>query len=355
MKYLMKCFVRRITPCLLFLLLLLLLLPPAAFAEQHEQRPFIETYTSTVELQEKTALHTQTVVIRNLSSSLSSSNPEIQLKLPPRVEELSMQIDGRREDCRLEEKKGFSLLSCRPPAAASRHFLELAFESTYPLLEIQNRILYKSEYIPLYPTGTFFYILKLPPGYVIPPEKEISFFVNPQPESIYSDGRRIILRWERKDLSERWEVSALIEPLPGRENIIIITVMAVSGMALLGAGALWFWHLVHKRRNKGLPLETTPKEIPPEYAALLEKEQGIVQLLSESREKWLWQKQLRFQSGLSKVQLSRLLRRLEERGVIRKEPVGNTNKIHLQHTPPAKEPATAPAAEQKQRGEQEGD
>jgi uncharacterized membrane protein len=43
----------------------------------------------------------------------------------------------------------------------------------------------------------------------------------------------------------------------------------------------------------------------------------------------LWQKQIQNSTGFSKAKVSRLVRNLESRGLVKKIPFGNTNKIRL--------------------------
>ena len=66
-----------------------------------------------------------------------------------------------------------------------------------------------------------------------------------------------------------------------------------------------------------------------EYVSLLDHEKKVVEILKEAENRTLWQKQIQIKSGFSKVKLSRLIKALEARGVVKKEPWGNTNKIIL--------------------------
>ncbi len=270
-----------------------------------------DSYTQTVELKEKNSFHQIDIMVNILQES-----QELNLTLPPRAENLEVFIDEQEKSCTLEERKGFSVLHCPfPEGITGKHVILLAYETTYPIFEIQNQILYKSEYLPTGPTFKFNYILKLPVGFIIPEEKDISFFVNPQPKSIYSDGRRVILLWERKEIDSAFELSVLMEPA-GKHIHPIYWVIGLIFLALLvGVGIMLSLKKVKKN------------EIA--YPALIEHEKAIVDILKKAKGHVLWQKQIQLRSGLSKVKVSRILRSLEERGVIKKEPWGNTNKVHL--------------------------
>jgi hypothetical protein len=276
-----------------------------------EEGIIFETYTKSVELEDGNSLHKLEIIFNALDVSR-----ELNLSLTPRVENLELLIDERDKKCVLEEKEGFSFLHCPfPEGIEGKHYLEVSFESKYPVYEVKNQILYKSEYVPLYPTGDFHYFLRLPKGFVIPEEKDVSFFINPKPKSIYSDGQRIILSWQGRDVSSAFELSVLMEPVGGPTLSALRLLGLLILIALLGFGLALFL------RKK--------KKVEVSYPALVEHEQVVVELLKNAEGNVLWQKQIQHKTGFSKVKVSRVIRSLVERGVIRKEPWGNTNKIHL--------------------------
>ncbi len=275
-------------------------------------------YTQIVELTATDSLHHIDMIVNALSAA-----SEITLALPPRVRELSVSLDGKLQDeCRLEEKEGHALLKCLfPQPVTGRHSISLRYATSYPLYPIRDRIVYRSEYRPSYPTQELVYIIKLPPGAIIPEEKEASFFMSPQADQIYSDGRRIILRWDRKGLgegSEPFDISVMMKPLQKSAPWAWI-----AGAALIVLAG-WYIFRRKKRGSTGKP--------SGEYAALLPEEQKVVEIIKNHPKEsgdGIWQKQLQLQSGLSKVKVSRILQRLEKRGVVRKEEWGNTNKVYL--------------------------
>jgi len=260
----------------------------------------INDYTHIVELDESMSHHTIDLIL---------DNGDLQLQLPPRIENLKITVDDTQQICDLEEYEGYTLLDCQ--VSQGKHFVSIVYDTSYPIFSLTDRLLYKSEYAPLQSTERFDYILKFPMGYILPTEKDISFFVNPKPKRIYSDGQRIILSWQQRNLTEVFEISVMMRPVQEKSYSWILLVGAI----LLAFGLGYFM--------------TRKKQKTP--TGLIEHEQTIVDLLAS--EGWMWQKQIQIKSGFSKVKVSRVLRSLEQRGVIRKEPWGNTNKIHL-----AKEP-----------------
>ena len=259
--------------------------------------------------------------------------------LIPRIENLKVFIDEQERECNLEEKVGFSILRCSfPEEMVGKHFLKITFSSNYPLLEVGNKVLFKSEYNPSAKTEKFNYIVKLPVGYVIPKEegKDISFFTNPKPKNIYSDGQRIILSWEEKNLNEKFGVSVFFEKLATSVTNFILLSILVLVIFL----AVSFYLLRRRKQETSMPV-------------LLEKERKIVQALQRAKTQELWQKQLQIETGFSKARLSRTLRDLEARGMIKKEPVGNTNKIYLTTEEERKKPEKEHKEESKSESIQE--
>jgi uncharacterized membrane protein len=292
---------------LVFFLITLVLIDPL-FAQGEA---VFDSYTQTVELGEKNSFHKIDAFV-----DVKNEMRQLNLTLPPRVKKLKVLVNEEEISCLLEEKEGFTLLDCSlPEDLVGMYFIELSYETTYPIFELENRILYKSDYVPTQLTDSLFYILKLPVGYVLPEEKDISFFVDPEPKSIYSDGRRIILSWQVRNVSSTFELSVLMEPVNGSS---FNTLSLIGGLIFLGLIVSVLKAILSNRRK-----------LDVSYPALVEHERVVVELLKNSEGNILWQKQIQHKTGFSKVKVSRVIRSLEERGVIKKEPWGNTNKIHL--------------------------
>jgi len=293
-----------------FLLISLLISPVCASDDT-----VFDSYTQIVKIGEKDSFHEINAVVNG-----SGALQKIILNLPQKTEKLEICINKKECDYVLEEKNGYSVLTCTPPEnSVNKHFISITYRTSYPVFDFQDKIMYNSEYIPAYYTTKFVYILKLPVGYVIPDEKDVSFFINPKPKTIYSDGQRIILLWEQRNMETAFEMSVMMEPAVPSRSIIPLLLGSLVLIILLGAGYLYY--------KKRIGQETTAAAVT--YPALVEHEKVVVNLLKKADGNVMWQKQIQVESGFSKVKVSRRLQSLEKRGVIRKEAWGNTNKIHL--------------------------
>lgn len=150
----------------------------------------------------------------------------------------------------------------------------------------------------------------------------------PAPDKIESDGQRIIMRWEFKDLKSgsSTPIFVISESVKGISYLwwVIIILILISLV-------IWLW--LRKQKKTIVKVKAKVKEKRGKAKAvkveefLLENEKKVIQELEKDKE--LWQKQIQLRTGLSKVKLSRILKNLEARGLIKKTNFGKTNKIML--------------------------
>ena len=93
---------------------------------------------------------------------------------------------------------------------------------------------------------------------------------------------------------------------------------------------LW---IANRKKNKKKKIEKNISEekekTSEKYGYLLDTEKKVIEELKKADKNELWQKQIQIATGFSKAKLSRLIRNIEARGLIKKIPMGNTNKIKL--------------------------
>ena len=170
----------------------------------------------------------------------------------------------------------------------------------------------------LWRTERILIFLKLPVGAAV--SDDIVIPVSPSENEIGSDGRRIFLKWffENKQPDdiiplrvyyEETVNSSIIAQIQTQWFMLLIFVITVFGV-------LMYWQ-VNKKRS-GLVL-----------SVLNENERIILEIIQNQPEEKVDQRKIVGLSGFSKAKVSRIIRNLEERGIIETERIGRKNKIRL--------------------------
>lgn len=153
---------------------------------------------------------------------------------------------------------------------------------------------------------------------------EQGFIVNTQeayPSNyvLETDGQTISLIWKFENVKsgDNFAIFVGIEDSSSNFNWIIILVIVIVLVLLVGA-----WFLI---KNKDIFKQSTEKF----EQHLLDAEKRVIEELKKADRNELWQKQLQLKMDFSKAKLSRVIRNLEARGLVKKIPMGNTNKICL--------------------------
>ncbi len=132
---------------------------------------------------------------------------------------------------------------------------------------------------------------------------------SPTPDSIGTDGRTITLRWHEEGVSELPIIVLYDGPSFPWAPVILGSLLIVT----LAAVAV-VWRRRHAVEKKAL------------LGALGEDELLIVSLVKRGVDR---QKALCAETGFSKSKMSKVVRKLEEKGVVRKEPFYKTNRLKL--------------------------
>jgi len=140
----------------------------------------------------------------------------------------------------------------------------------------------------------------------------------PSPE-IISDGKLIALKWNVQNARQSFPVFvAYDEKSEQWLGYAIIALIAVAVLSVI---------LIIKKRKPRAKKGKTKKKVKEELH-LLESESAVIKALKDAKGE-LWQKQIQLKTGFSKAKLSRVIRNLEARGLVKRIPLGNTNKIKL--------------------------
>lgn len=172
-------------------------------------------------------------------------------------------------------------------------------------------------YIPEVNISNFSIKLALPPGSTLASEtgeggKSFSA-IYPTPARITTDGKRIIVRWEQPELSaqESFRVFTMYSPLgESRGSFIPWLLLGI----LLGIVATYLKLRKGGKRVARMMLDEEEQEV---YDMLLARGGEILQ------------EEVVRRTGYSKAKVSKLVRKLESKGIVMKEPYRKTNLLRL--------------------------
>jgi len=153
-------------------------------------------------------------------------------------------------------------------------------------------------------------------------ELDLGFVLNkedifPSDSTIITDGKHNSVIWERRNISEG-EILAFFVIFKDIKNKNLNFSLVFTIFLIIFIASVLVYFLILKKKNK--------KDFE---RYLNESEKRIVNELKKAEINELWQKQLQLKTGFSKAKLSRVIRDLEARTIIKKIPFGNTNKILL--------------------------
>ena len=147
--------------------------------------------------------------------------------------------------------------------------------------------------------------LILPEGAILTEEK----IITPKETSLETNGRQIIITW--KNIQED-QIIVLYEFRQNERAAYII--LGTTIIILLAISIIYI-----KKKSKNLKRTQN----------LFEDEKRIINYLLKKKNKESWTKEISKNLDISKVKLSRKLRSLEAKELIKKIPYGNENKIRL--------------------------
>ena len=139
----------------------------------------------------------------------------------------------------------------------------------------------------------------------------------PPASEINSDGKRIIIIWNYNNKTSGDNIPLFVTFASSKYdwNYILIILVIIFAFALIVWGVYYFIKFKKKKGNY------------EDY--LIDAEKKAIEELKKSDRNEMWQKQLQLKTGFSKAKLSRVIRNLESRSLVKKIPFGNTNKIRI--------------------------
>ncbi|MCK4496693.1 MAG: hypothetical protein KAU24_00750 [Candidatus Aenigmarchaeota archaeon] len=235
------------------------------------------------------------------------------------IYDLEAEADFNWVNCELDVREGMSDVSCDFMGMSSaKKTLILEFKSKTGIKMVNDRYQYSFEYDISLPVERLFVSIKLPRNGILAEEVANESYFPPDGE-IFTDGRHIIVYWERQNLDEgdsaQFSILYTIPLVGGMFYNIIITVMTLVVIVVMVGLAFY--------------IRRAPKTIDAVKAVLNRDEKIIVDILNNYKGK-MGQKVIVRESDFSKAKVSRLIKSMKERGIIDIEPVsGRENRIML--------------------------
>ncbi|GCC10584.1 hypothetical protein IPdc08_00616 [archaeon] len=196
--------------------------------------------------------------------------------------------------------------------------IKINFELSGFVADFKEDKILSFSYIPEANITAFSLIVKLPPRSTLASEIEKSgeslSAVYPSPTKIYTNGKRIILEWQRDELKigESFRVFVMYSNL-NKRNYSPLWVL----FGLLIGTALTYFVIKGKNKNKNIARMVLSGDEEKIYELILASDGEILQ------------EEIVKTTGFSKAKVSKLIRNLEIKKIIKKEPYRKTNRLML--------------------------
>lgn len=221
----------------------------------------------------------------------------------------------------IQQKKPFgSQIECAVSPTSEKRMLKLEFDSFDLTKRIDNQFLYKQEFhVPLETKQLSFKVM-LPEGMFLSSKGVFQQYL-PVIGEKGSDGRKISITWRKENLAAGESFDTQISYEASSDNSQVMALFT-GGLLVLGivivALIVGFWFFF-KRFKKNI------KFVLP---VLKSDEKTIMELIIRDKGKTN-QKLLVRESNFSKARVSKILKSLQERGIVRLEREGRGNNIYL--------------------------
>lgn len=206
---------------------------------------------------------------------------------------------------------GISQINCDLPLTEEKRTVEMELRTDDFTKPLGKKFLFSADFSINQKIDQFTLSLTLPEGMALSDsESRLSF---PENNTKVSDGRHIIVIWNLYNIDGQSLVfQALYEPVLDTPSLIIYFVI---GIAVVSIGIFFIIRKIKK-----------PQEVI--LSVLDDYERNVVTIISQAGGE-INQRKIVQQANLSKAKISRVVKALEERGIVTIERLGRTNKIKL--------------------------
>lgn len=208
-----------------------------------------------------------------------------------------------------------SIIVCKLNLTQEKRTLELQFETADFVKSVDGKSLLSLDLSLNQRIDQTAASVRLPEAYALTKTSAIPS-VSPPTNSIVSDGRRIIVNWNIANITtdQSLKLQTLYEPI-GNEFPTSFIILGIASFLVLGGLGTFFYRRIKK-----------PKEII--LSVLDDFERKVVEVITVAGGE-INQRKVVAETNLSKAKVSRVVKRLQERGLIEVTRLGRTNKLKL--------------------------
>lgn len=218
-------------------------------------------------------------------------------------------------ECNLEKQVYGTQIMCIPNTnVTSNYTVKLEFDASELTAQIADKISFGYRYTVSDPTTLFRFGLRLPEGMGLVNATQP---FSPTNATIGSTGRQVTLDWDAflPELGKTYSFQVVYEPLFG----IPISYDYLYGvLAIVVLLIIYFWRI--RKPSAAERAQTI-------LSVLNEQEKRVLEVIMEKD--GIKQRDIVKATAFSKAKVSRIIADLEKRGILKKEPIGRTNKIFV--------------------------
>lgn len=273
----------------------------------------MENYVANVDIRENFVEQTISFTIANDGDKTLSTLSYFVQTLPENVIVSKKSIITVDEivDSRVEKStQGYEIVIDLPIESHSKTTLTIGFTTDGLVTRTDDKNLFRFFYSPEAKVENFKLRTSLPEGSKLTLLEGIPV-ISPQPYTLGTDGEKIFIEWTKSELEKAESFSAIIQ-YQSTQTQFPTTILAILAGVI---GGLIGYRLKVYRKMKFIK------------TVLSEDESATVKHIEKAGE--LLQDKLPQLTGFSKTKISKIVRVLEQRGVVQKIPYRKTNKLKV--------------------------
>lgn len=249
-----------------------------------------------------------------LTITFEQATKQFQLAIFGRISNFQAETNAGPTDCEVTASAA-SIIDCKLNLTKDKRTLEIWFESKDFVRSVDGKSLFSLDLSLNDNITQAFASVKLPEGYALTNTSLIST-VLPSSASIISDGRRIIVNWNLANITaeQPFKFQVLHEPVGISFPTTYVSAGVISAIVIL---ALLFYFF--KRIKK-------PEEVI--LSVLDDFERKVIEVITNAGGE-IHQRKVVQETNLSKAKVSRVIKRLQERGLLEVVRLGRTNKLKI--------------------------